>query len=304
MNPIQPIYTAQNCRPAYQLNWSYSLFWRQPAADAAWLPELQALIEQDGIRVLQHTYRQPHVSQFLLSTRPEVAPVTIVARMKGRLQHLLRHAVPRAFRRNYSLRSIGSTRREKLDAYLRGQRGHHPMADPRVLEKLERFQLEKREVDLSQPRYTAHAQFIYNLHLVLVNAGRWNEIREDLLEAARHVLLRASAAKGHLLSRAAILCDHIHLMLGCGIDEAPFEIALSYMNNLAHTSGMRPVLSFSCFLGTFGEYDLGAIPRDSAESFAPPGQARRGRARDAGRAASAESVPHRGEPGGGIPLEC
>jgi REP element-mobilizing transposase RayT len=298
MSGAAPVYTAQNCRPAYQLNWSYGLFWRQPASNADWLAELQTLTEPDGIRILQHTLRQPHVSQFLVSTRPGVAPVLIATRVKGRLQHLLRDELPKAFKRNYSLRSVGSTNREKLEAYLVGQLGHHPMADPRVQSKLERYQISRPEVDLARPRYTSHAQFTYNLHVVLVNAGRWNEIREEALQALYEMLLRASAAKGHILARAAILCDHIHLELGCGIDEAPFDVAMGYMNNLAHAMGMRPVFEFSCFIGTFGEYDLGVIPRGSAESVAPPGQARRGRAPETVQHVSAESVSHRDEPGG------
>ena len=37
------------------------------------------------------------------------------------------------------------------------------------------------------------------------------------------------------------------------------ELALSLMNNLAWLHAMQPVIEPSCFLGTFGKYDLGAI---------------------------------------------
>ena len=160
MPSLAPVYTAQNCRPAYQLNWSYGLFWRQPPLNAEWLAELQGLTETDGIRILQHRFRQPHVSQFLVSTRPDVAPVMIATRFKGRLQHLIRDELPKAFKRNYSLRSVGSTNRERLEAYLAGQLGHHRMADPQVQSKLERYQISRPEFDLARPRYTSHAQFL------------------------------------------------------------------------------------------------------------------------------------------------
>jgi hypothetical protein len=85
-----PIYTPDNCDdPAYQLDWSYSAFWRTRPPDLSWLDELKRLNEPDHIRILQHQFREPDVSQFLISTRPEVAPLLVVQRVKGRLQHLL-----------------------------------------------------------------------------------------------------------------------------------------------------------------------------------------------------------------------
>jgi hypothetical protein len=37
-----------------------------------------------------------------------VAPSQCLRSIKGRLQHLVRAALPRAFRRNYSIRSLGT----------------------------------------------------------------------------------------------------------------------------------------------------------------------------------------------------
>jgi hypothetical protein len=137
-----PIYTPDNCaEPAYQLDWSYSVFWRAQPRDASWFEELKQLNEPDHIRILQHGFREPSVSQFLISTRPMVAPLLIVQRVKGRLQHLLHGTLSKPFRRNYSLRSIGSTRRERLEQYLANQLGHHRMAEPRVQQRLERYQI-------------------------------------------------------------------------------------------------------------------------------------------------------------------
>lgn len=263
-----PIYTADNCRdPAYQLNWSYSLFWDQaPSADPVWLKPLQEACEPDGIRVLQHEFTAENVSQFLVSTRPDVAPQLIAQRVKGRLQHLIRESRPTAFRRNYSLRSIGSETRETLEGYLASQLGHHPCADSRVTEQLQEMQLHNPAVDLSQPSHTSHAIYWFNLHVVLVNDGRYREVHNERLRAVRDMILSASQAKGHQLSRAAILPDHIHLTMRCGLDESPQSVALSYLNNLAFAQGMKCVFQFGYFVGTFGEYDLGAIPRDVSSS--------------------------------------
>ena len=113
---MEPIYTPQNCQPAYQLDWSYSVFWRTAPRESSWFFKLQEACEPDGIRVLEHAFTPPHTSQFLISSKPEVAPLLIAQRVKGRLQYLIRDQMVQAFRRNYSLRSIGSTRREKLEA--------------------------------------------------------------------------------------------------------------------------------------------------------------------------------------------
>ncbi|MBP88069.1 MAG: hypothetical protein CMJ64_15315 [Planctomycetaceae bacterium] len=266
-----PIYTPKTCRePAYQLDWSYSVFWHQTPTDFSWLEELKQLNEKDGIRILQHEFQEPKVSQFLISTRPQVAPLIIAQRVKGRLQRLVRDTIPNAFQRNYGLRSIGSTRREKLDHYLASQLNHHPMADERVNERLKRYQIHHPHLDLSNPRQTSHAQYWYNLHIVLVNDGRYMEIRDELLQGLQKMIVNAANAKGHWLSRAAIVSDHIHLTLGCKLEESPEEVVLSYMNNLAHACGMKAVFRDGYYVGTFSEYDFWVIPRPSAESSAPP----------------------------------
>lgn len=258
---VQPIYTPANCNPAYQLDWSYAVFWRETPRWFTWLEQLQAASEVDGIRILQHQFDPPNVSKFLVSTKPHVAPHLIVQRLKGRLQNLVRRELPKAFRRNYSLRSIGSTRRERLEKYIAGQVEHHPMADPRVMQRLKQYQVDDPNVDLSQPSHSAHAQYWYNLHIVLVNDWRWMEIRDEVLSSVRDIIVGASEKKGHLLARGAILPDHVHLALRCGLEESPEDVALSYMNNIAFACGMTACLKYSYFVGTFSEYDLGVIPR-------------------------------------------
>jgi hypothetical protein len=186
-----PIYTSHNTSdPAYQLDWSYSIFWHAQPPDTSWLHELKQLNEPDHIRILQHEFRKPNVSQFLISTRPAVPPLLIVQRLKGRLQHLLHGAMSKPLRRNYSLRSIGSTGRETLEQYLANQPSHHPMAEPRVQQRLQQYQVFRPEVDLSQPRRTSHAEYWYNLHIVLVNDARYMEIRhEEFQSLVRRELL-------------------------------------------------------------------------------------------------------------------
>jgi REP element-mobilizing transposase RayT len=256
------IYTPDNCRPAYRLYWSLSLFWKAscpPPED--WSPSLSQVVEQDGVRILGHRLKDAQVSQFLLSTKPEVAPSQAIRSVKGRLQYLVRRQLPKAFRRNYAIHSIGSVKREAIDNYIASQVRHHPMADGCVDRLLEECQIHRPDVDLAAVRRSSHGEFSHNLHLVLVHEGRWHEIRKEIMEKLRRMILGASQAKGHLLARAGILSDHVHLALGCGIEESPLQVALGYLNNLAYAQGMTAVYQLGFYVGTFGEYDLGAIRR-------------------------------------------
>lgn len=256
-----PIYVPANCHAAYQLNWALTVFWNKNAPANDWLTALQAATEPDGIRILSHRMDRPDVSFFFVSTKPHVQPQLVPARIKGRLQHLLGSG-PSPFQRNYALRSIGAATRETIDQYLATQLEHHPLADPRVQAELAQYQVHQAQVDLSGWRRTSHALFAYNLHLVLVHDFRWRTVQHEVLQSHHDILLKSSTAHGRLLSRAAILPDHIHVALGCGIAESPESVALSYLNDLAAGCGNTPLFMHSFYTGTFGDYDRGAVRND------------------------------------------
>jgi REP element-mobilizing transposase RayT len=222
---------------------------------------LQEATEADGIRVLQHRLLDATTSQFLISTTPSVSPLLVAQRVKGRLQYILRSRIRDAFQRNYSLRSVGSANRLAIDAYIAGQLEHHPMADPRVSQEFLEYQFHDQTVDLSQPSRTAHAIYWYNLHVVLVNDLRYRDIDPKRNQQRCQVLRQTAAKKGHLLMRLGLLPDHVHFAIRAGLEVAPQDVVYSYMNNLAYVFGMKPVLTFSYYVGTFGEYDLTVIPR-------------------------------------------
>jgi REP element-mobilizing transposase RayT len=257
---MNPIYTPFNVEPAYQLNWGLTLFWRQIAIpEGRWLVALQEVTEPDGVRVLKHRITDSTVSQFFVSSKPSVAPKELLRSVKGRLQHIIQQHVPRAFQRNYCLRSVGTAKREVIEAYVASQLEHHRMADPHTEQRLARFQRSYPDVDLKKPMFTAHGEYWYNLHIVVVNDKRWAESREAILEKLLVTIERAARKHGHRLSRAAVLPEHIHLALGCEIAESPEQVALGYLNNCAYVYGMKPIFRFSYYVGTFGEYDRGAV---------------------------------------------
>ena len=260
---MDPVYTTDVCRFSCPLQWGLTVFWREDMPPDDWLPVLSTALEPDGIRVLGHRHESSTVSQFMLSTLPQVSPSTIVQRVKGRLQYCVRDQRPKALRGNFALRSVGNETRAVVERYVAKQVEHHPIADPRVVARLERLQIAIPEVDLREPQRTSQGLFWYNLHLVLVHRDRWMDINEESLQAICSMILRASAAKCYLLSRGGILPDHLHLTLGCPFEVAPIDVALGFLNNLAYVHGMKPVYQYGGFIGTFGEYDNRAVKSDS-----------------------------------------
>jgi REP element-mobilizing transposase RayT len=255
----EAIYTPVNCKAAYKLNWSLAVFWTtSPPPAAGWLDALGDAVEPDGVRLLEHRLAKGNVSQFLLSTRPATAPAEIARSIKGRLQYLVRAALPKPFRRNYGLRSVGDAGAKVVEGYVRRQTAHHPMADPRVQRQFDKLHIDGG-ADLTMPRVGGHAQFVYNLHLVLVHRDRDKEVRAVLLEPRRERVLAIAAKKDHHVGRGQLLADHLHLTVGCALTTSPQQVALGYMNNLAYAEGMKPLFEFSYYVGTFGEYDLDAV---------------------------------------------
>jgi len=257
---MEPLYTPHNTEPAYQLNWGLTIFWQHaPIHEGNWLADLQRATEPDGVRVIKHRITTRGASQFFTSTKPHVSPSELVRSVKGRLQHSIRSEIPKAFQRNYGLRSVGSARRNVVEDYVAGQLGHHRMAEPGIQQGLAQFQRSYPDVDLREPSFSSHGQYWYNLHLVIVNEERWMEIRTDALCALSRMIEAVAAKHDCRLSRVGLLADHIHMTMSCPVDRSPEDVALAYLNNCAYACGMRPVFQFGYYVGTIGEYDRGAV---------------------------------------------
>lgn len=274
---MEPIYTPENTTTAYQLNWSLALFGKCALPDqSVWLKELQATTESDGVRTLTSNLRSENSLQFFVSTRPASAPSEIVRSIKGRLQYLIRDQIPKAFRRNYHIQSIGEVNSSVLDQYVAGQTARHPMADASVQSRLEAAQFHDNAVDLSKPFVGTYGQYLNSLQIVLENAQNWHEVCETQLTRVRNMIVRACRKKEWMLSRIGLLSNHVHILLGAGVTESPQSVALSLMNNVAYVYDMRPILKFSYYAGTFGGYDRGVV-----------------RLHEQGVAGSAEASPNR-----------
>ena len=254
------------------MNWALAVFWKESPLDPTqWLQSLVKAAEADGTRILEYHLKPPNVGQFLLSTEPQVTPAAAIRTIKGRLQHLIRDQHPKAFRRNYSMHSVGSANCDAIERYLATQHTHHPMADRAVQDRLVGASFSDPKVDLCDIRRSAYGEFVYNLQLVLVRCERGIEIRQEQVDKLNHTIRRIAHKKNHLLSQFAVLADHIHVTIGCDITHAPSEIALAYMNNLAYAHGMKRIFEHGYYVGSFGRYDLQAI-RHSIEASSRRGK--------------------------------
>jgi REP element-mobilizing transposase RayT len=143
--------------------------------------------------------------------------------------------------------------------YIRNQVRNESLADKRFREMLTSFTVVNPAVDLSQPTESNSGRYWYNLHLVLVVRERYRVSEAATLAKIRDTVLRICVKKSYAASTLAVLPDHLHLAVRGAIDQAPEEIALSFLNNLAHALGQRPWWEAGYYAGTFGEYGMTAV---------------------------------------------
>ena len=151
----EPLFRPADLRPAYQLRYGWT-GWPSKAPFptdllARVLPDIAPEWEIDGPRVLESSLA-PKQIQLTLSTTPQVPPVTLASRVKGRMQHhCRRRGTPIDFSRKLAVRSLGDSTRTQVEAYVRNQVPNEPLADERFREMLASFTVVNPHVDLSQP---------------------------------------------------------------------------------------------------------------------------------------------------------
>ncbi len=68
------------------------------------------------------------------------------------------------------------------------------------------------------------------------------------------------------MSPNTVLPDHLHLAVRGAAAQSPEEIALSFLNNLAHVLDQRPWFAAGYYAGTFGEYSMAAVRLKGTEA--------------------------------------
>ena len=259
----QPLYTAADLHAAYELHYGWAGWPSTTPFPIDLIEQLLAAIapewEGDGIRLLESSLA-PEQLLLTLSVRPQISPVTLAARVKGRLQHHCRRAGKSvAFSRKAALRTIGHNQRAQVEAYIGRQASKEAVADERFGALLSQLCIVRPEVDLSMPTESRSGRYWYNLHLVLITAQRYRVGDESTLLKIRDTCLRIGEKKKYAISAVAVMPDHLHLALRGTIDYSAEEIALSFMNNLAFALGQRAWWASGYYAGTFSEYDMDAV---------------------------------------------
>ncbi len=260
----EPQYDPRTADAAYQLRYSWT-GWPSAAPFATQPVELieatQPQWESDGLQVLESRWTAELV-QILFSAQPDVTPVFVATRAKGRLDHTLREARPNMpFSRKVAVRSVGDNTRDDVEAYIERQVVKEQFVDPHWAAALAKFTVVNESVDLSQPTESARGRYWYNLHLVLVVDGRVRLSDQNIFRTLRDGCFKIAEKKGHLLSRVSVMPDHVHLALRANPDESPNDVACAYQNNLADMAKLGRLWQDSFYVGTFSEYTTQAIRR-------------------------------------------
>ncbi|MFH1919971.1 MAG: transposase [Planctomycetota bacterium] len=262
MSP-KPIYEADQLRAAYHLRFGWTGW---PSTDAfpeeicrALLPKVATQWEKDGLRLLESSLSHSMI-QLTFSVRPQMSPVVLAARVKGRLQYCLRESGHTfQFSRKLAVRSIGDNRTAEVQAYIMRQAQKEPLGDERFRHFLKEFTAVDPAINLSTATESRSGRYWYNLHLVLVVRHRCRIVDAARLAKIRDQSFRISRKKGHAVSSLSVMPDHLHIALRGNISHSPEEIALTFLNNLAFVLGQDAVWEFGYYAGTFGEYDMGAV---------------------------------------------
>jgi REP element-mobilizing transposase RayT len=224
-----------------------------------WLA-LAAAWENDGLRLLERNV-QPREILLTFSTTPDVSPVLLATRAKGRLQHACRTNLksPVDFSRKLAVRAVGENRTETVESYIRSQVVEEHFVDARFADFLKQFTVVNPAVDLVVPAESGSGRYWYNLHLVLVVDDRCRVVDEPGLTVIRDGCWRIAEKKGYGIAALSVMPDHLHVAVRGNINQSPAEIALAFQNNLAHMLKRGAIWMNGYYAGTFGEYDMNAI---------------------------------------------
>jgi REP element-mobilizing transposase RayT len=225
------------------------------------IDEVELAWEKDGLRLLEHCESLEKM-QMTFSVKPTVSPVHFAQRVKGRLQHALRtRRTPVKFSRKVSVRTIGENTRTTVEQYISEQIDRSDVADPDFAETLSEFAYEDSKVDLSMATETNSGRYWYNLHLVLGVAKRYRYGERSFFATMRDASIGVARKKGYGISVLSTMPEHLHVALRGHVEQSPEEIALAFQNNIAYAMGQFRVWEHNYYVGSFSEYDMGAVRR-------------------------------------------
>ena len=119
------IYHVKDMKAVFHLRYNWTGWLSGTVTTPAVLEHLWETVgpewEKDGLRLVEPHWSADRI-QIVYSTPPDVNPVWLAQRAKGRLQHAMRNlGWPHKFTRKLALRSIGDNTREQVEHYIRSQ---------------------------------------------------------------------------------------------------------------------------------------------------------------------------------------
>lgn len=257
-----PFYEPTADKGAYRLHYSWT-GWPSGKEFAQTPEELihatAPLWKNDGLELLEARWTAEQV-RLLFAAAPTLSPQLLAARVKGRLDHAIRTSgLSLPFSRKVGVRSLGSNTRRDVEGYIERQVQREGFVDSRFEQALEELVYVNEKVDLAEPAASSHGRYWYNVHLVLVTEGRWRFKDAGIIRRVRDAFLAIADKKGHVISRLAVMPDHLHAALRPPIDISPLEIVFAYLNNLTYLLHLGRIWQDGYYVGTFGEYTTDAI---------------------------------------------
>jgi REP element-mobilizing transposase RayT len=268
------LYIPHNLTPVHALRYDWTGWPTEGTAASTALTttlarDTAALWAKDGLTVIE-AQATPEKVQILCDVMPQISPVFFCARMKGRLQHALRkNGTPVDFSRKLAFRSLGENTTQQVQGYIARQVGKERFADPRFEETMRQFTMLGDDAILREPAESNSGRYWFNLHVVLVAAGRFRTTNPGMLGLMRDAAAQVAAEKGCRIAALSVMPDHVHAALRGNIESAPEQIALAFQNRLAHVMGCR-VWQDGYYAGTFSEYDLGTLREAIARRSSSP----------------------------------
>ena len=231
-----------------------------PEPPAGFFDSLTTAWRIDGLDLQARAWTAEQI-QLTFQTAPQVSPVFLAGRIKGRLQHAMRQAgVPVDFSRKISVRSLGDNRSPEVQHYLRRQAVRADLVDERYRATLQAAGYEDAAVDLAAPTETTRGRYWFNLHLVAVTADRFRMGKEDFLDKVRVGVLAWAHETGSRLRAFAPMPDHVHVAARGDPERSPVELAESLWRSLNRAAGCV-LMGENVYAGTFSEYGVEATNR-------------------------------------------
>ena len=266
--PPAPFFTKEDspCVHSLYYSWNGWLIKRAkfPPNAREVVEKCRDLWQKDGFILINSQFEANRI-QLLFRAEPNITPVEFTRKVKGRLDHAFRKEnTPVRFSELNGFRALGANTDDIVQAYIKKQVAKEDFVDERYQRYLEQFTYDDVSKDISEPYHSHSGRYWYNIHLVIVIGDRRYQItRDEVFEKINSSLPRIAEKKRCLLAKFSIMPDHIHIALRGDIEMSPYDIGLSFMNNLAYVLRRGLFWNSEFYVGTFSGYALSQIGIDA-----------------------------------------